>query len=406
MNYYLCHGVYIVQGVARSAIYDFNRCKLYSINVKTFDLITRLTGGHKAKISGQSRDIVALLLDNKILTLEKKLANLVPDIKNLEHDELKKYAITLAWVEVTKKCNLHCRHCYEDSSRDSVAEMEISNFRYAVDRIVEAGIKNIQLIGGEPFILGSKLHKMLEYCRNKFDSVNLFTNGILLNEKDAKFLKSLQIKVALSIYSYNATEHDKMTGFKGSYVQTNNAIRLLKKHGVAFRVATVAHKDIQIGESTDFCFKISNVDLPRMCGRADLGMYSKAMLKRKIITKRAFNDPLDYFKVITNINGHNCFSKRIYVDTRLDIFPCVMERDFCHGNLRDGRINDILKIEIITLTKDRIDGCRNCEYRYGCFDCRPDRLNQNKYAKPWYCSYSPQKGEWIEPAKFISQLLI
>ena len=48
------------------------------------------------------------------------------------------------------------------------------------------------------------------------------------------------------------------------------------------------------------------------------------------------------------------------------------------------------------LSKDHIEGCKDCEYRYACYDCRPDSNGADKYAKPWNCSYDPYKGEWLD----------
>ena len=82
-----------------------------------------------------------------------------------------------------------------------------------------------------------------------------------------------------------------------------------------------------------------------------------------------------------------------------------MERRISYGNLKSSAIDDILENRSI-ITKNRIEGCKNCEYRYQCFDCRCDTLSSgNIYAKPWYCTYDPKKGEWADPEEFISKVL-
>ena len=54
----------------------------------------------------------------------------------------------------------------------------------------------------------------------------------------------------------------------------------------------------------------------------------------------------------------------------------------------------IINNDIRYLTKDKVDQCKDCEYRYACPDCRPDSLGEDKLAKPWYCLYNPYDGEW------------
>ena len=105
------------------------------------------------------------------------------------------------------------------------------------------------------------------------------------------------------------------------------------------------------------------------------------------------------------ISGHNCFSRRLYFSVDSDVFPCVMERRFLHGNIKGKKISAIIDSDILDLNKDKIDECKECEFRYCCFDCRPDSNGNDKYSKPWYCTYQPDRGVWEKDIDtFISKL--
>ncbi len=71
-----------------------------------------------------------------------------------------------------------------------------------------------------------------------------------------------------------------------------------------------------------------------------------------------------------------------------------MERRIKHGNLKNNRLADIIKRDILFLNKDVVKECKKCEFRYTCKDCRPDSLNSDVYSKPWYCTYNPNIGKW------------
>ena len=88
-----------------------------------------------------------------------------------------------------------------------------------------------------------------------------------------------------------------------------------------------------------------------------------------------------------NLFRHNCFSYKFYIDARLNLYPCVMERRIKYGNLKNDNIVNIINDNVVPInfTKDNINGCKECEFRYCCFDCRPDSLSNNIKAKPWYC---------------------
>ncbi len=59
------------------------------------------------------------------------------------------------------------------------------------------------------------------------------------------------------------------------------------------------------------------------------------------------------------------------------------------------------------LTKDEIEVCKDCEYRYICTDCRAytERSHTSKEgldtSKPLKCGYNPYTGEWEDWNKNI-----
>ena len=49
------------------------------------------------------------------------------------------------------------------------------------------------------------------------------------------------------------------------------------------------------------------------------------------------------------------------------------------------------------ITKDKINSCKVCEFRYMCSDCRAYVENPNDlYSKPLKCGYDPYTTKWEE----------
>ena len=71
-----------------------------------------------------------------------------------------------------------------------------------------------------------------------------------------------------------------------------------------------------------------------------------------------------------------------------------MERRLCHGNLKGATLQELLNPNILNYSKDEVNSCKDCEYRYVCRDCRPDSLTGEVSEKPWYCTYDPYTGQW------------
>ena len=115
-------------------------------------------------------------------------------------------------------------HCYDESSSKRTEIMEFDDFCNIINQIKDLGIKKIQLIGGEPFFLGKKLKQYLDYIIGKFDYIEIFTNGTLIDDEWYNYLKKNNIRIALSVYSYNEKYHDKVTQVEGSCKKTNTVL--------------------------------------------------------------------------------------------------------------------------------------------------------------------------------------
>jgi radical SAM protein with 4Fe4S-binding SPASM domain len=164
-------------------------------------------------------------------------------------------------------------------------------------------------------------------------------------------------------------------------------------------------KDIQTGSFADYSHVQIKKDFVRLTGRGNLALYDNDLLKAKLITKKTFQHKMNQQQVLRTISYNKCFSSKIYIDCELNVYPCVMERRICHGSIaEDLSIQDVLQNEIISLNKDKVEGCSDCEYRYACYDCRPDSISDDIKTNPWYCSYDPYNGEWQDINEFINKL--
>ena len=79
-----------------------------------------------------------------------------------------------------------------------------------------------------------------------------------------------------------------------------------------------------------------------------------------------------------------------------------MERRLKHCTISEDETIKLNKT-ILDFGKNRINECKQCEYRYACFDCRPNSLSGNLLEKPWYCTYNPSTGEWAMK-KFLFEI--
>lgn len=400
MYYMLNENVYWVKGCLNSCLYDFNHSRLYWIDREFSSLVEKINKGG-VLVSELTPHQVNMCKELS----QESLLNVADSPKRNSIDEIKQTnsAIDFAWIEVTQKCNLKCIHCYNESAPQCNKDMNIEDYKSVINTLLKMGVKRIQLIGGEPFC-HSGIKEMLDYVIGKFDFIEIFTNGTLVTRDWFDYFAKHKIRLALSVYSYDSSMHDRVTGQAKSWERTNSTIEMLSQKNIPYRVCNIIMKDIEIGERTNQVYKLSKTkDVVRMSGRASFSLLDDNLIRRKLITKETFSEPISKAFCQRIASGHNCFKSKIYISSDLDVFPCVMERRIKHDKL-DGHADIRLDEKILNLTKDYIEDCRNCEFRYACFDCRPNSLSDNVFAKPWYCTYEPESASWIDIDEFIQGL--
>ena len=386
--YYISEDVYFVRGGKNSALYDLKHNKIYQLNNEaTIFLDTLLTGSDNEysleEVEFTNKLIELDLLKNKYVKLHN-----IYDLKNDNN-------IDFVWIEITTGCNLKCIHCYEESDCQKKEIMDIDIFRHIIDELVSQNVKKIQLIGGEPFILGEKIFEYLNYCVGKFEYIEIFTNGTMVKEEWLSYIKNNNIRLALSVYSYEENSHCYVTRNKYSWELTNNLIKKLSELEIKYRVRNVLMKNVNIGKQNTDLYRLSRKrDIVRLTGRAKLNLLTDELIRKKLITPKKLTKKIDKNLISRCVSGHNCFSRRLYFSCKADVFPCVMERRFKHGNIKGRKLKDVINSDIQNMTKEHIDGCMICEFRFCCFDCRPDSNGNGKYDKPWYCTYNPIDGKW------------
>ena len=92
------------------------------------------------------------------------------------------------WVgyKVTNRCNLDCIHCWAKNSSYQPKYKEVIS---AIDKLSKNDVYFLGLSGGELFIR-KDIFDILKYAKSKKMILELFTNGLLLNDK---YIKELNV---------------------------------------------------------------------------------------------------------------------------------------------------------------------------------------------------------------------
>jgi len=401
----------LVQGAKYSLVIDFEKEGLHRINSSASKILRLSKKGlsiqdileETGMDSVSFADFIQEMKSKELITIQHK-----PGVEKKIHlnrlDQKLSAELHSIWIEVTSRCNLRCIHCYADD-RESI------DFEPKVDRILDwlgkasaLGCRRVQFTGGE-CTLRKDICDCIRHAKEiGFEHIEVFTNGTNLTEALIRFFAENKINVTLSLYSFNSTTHDAISGLPGSHRMTLNGLKQLLAYQVPLRGSIIAMKqnEKELQTTQKFLHELGvrsgPADPVRPCGRGvNLKHWPEKYGLSFMRTKPQFI--VDNSSFQKNLHWNSCWFGKAAITAKGQVIPCVFARDLIAGNLYKESLKSIVLgslLEYWRLTRDKISICRDCEYRYLCNDCRPWAYGYtgNLFAKSPTCTYDPYEGEW------------
>ena len=155
--------------------------------------------------------------------------------------------LTSLYLYIAGSCNLACRHCwiepdYRESSKNGKF-VKMAHLKKAIRQAKPLGLGSVKLTGGEP-MLHPKFREIIDHFESQKISMIMETNGILIDEDMARFMKSKKHLgfISVSLDGAKAATHDWLRGIKGSHKKAIDGIRSLVKVGFRPQVICTLHK--------------------------------------------------------------------------------------------------------------------------------------------------------------------
>ena len=146
-------------------------------------------------------------------------------------------------IEVTRRCPLECRHCYNNlpmaDPEARASELTFEEHIRLLDELVKAGCFWILYTGGEIFARKDFLAIYTEAKKRGF-LITLFTNGTMINERVADYLADYRpFSIEITLYGATRETYEALTQVPGSYDRCIRGIRLLLARGLPLKLKTV-----------------------------------------------------------------------------------------------------------------------------------------------------------------------
>jgi radical SAM protein with 4Fe4S-binding SPASM domain len=288
-------------------------------------------------------------------------------------------------INITRKCNLRCPHCFSSSGLPDESELTTKELFNLIDQLKENGKPTLAIGGGEPLIR-EDIFEVLAYAKKQGVPASMVTNSLLLTKEKAQKLNSLNlVSITVSIDGLEKN-HDFMRG-EGNFKKAIKNIKLLRKYintaELAMRV-TVNTKNIgeckkliKLAES----LKLDNIRLTPVLpvGRAkehlDLLITQEQYLKflkdcRSVKAKIQIVLP-DNNSNLSNIRegefGCHCGREICWITQTGDLYPCIFyEEGYIAGNIRNESFANLWEKSKELVRFCGNEYCNNCSNYKNC----------------------------------------
>lgn len=131
--------------------------------------------------------------------------------------------------DVTKQCNLNCKHCLNADQRLSGSpDLTTKEALNLIDQFADYYVREIHFLGGEPFVRPDIL-QLAQHSNERGLTVSFTTNGLSINESIATKLADMTVKnVNISIDGGTPETNDFIRG-EGSFKGAIEATKVLAK---------------------------------------------------------------------------------------------------------------------------------------------------------------------------------
>lgn len=142
----------------------------------------------------------------------------------------------LMWLELTRRCNLACPHCYINGGRARPNELPDERWFELLDELADMGVWGVAFTGGEP-TLHPAFVDLVRHARARDLLVGIATHGMFLTDELLESLPKTGVIISVSIDDLHI-RHDG----RPPEVRATESILRAQAHGFLTNVMTNTHR--------------------------------------------------------------------------------------------------------------------------------------------------------------------
>jgi radical SAM protein with 4Fe4S-binding SPASM domain len=165
-------------------------------------------------------------------------------------DQFHLSAPLIVWFEITRGCNLPCKHCYVEAGRPRNNELSTPEIFSVLDQLKAAGVFALVLVGGEPMLHPDFL-PILHHAHELGFVISIATNGTYITQEIIDQLPREECIVSVSVDG--TTLHNELR-VKSTFEDLRQRLLLLKANAIptAIMATQTAHNVGELEEVLHF----------------------------------------------------------------------------------------------------------------------------------------------------------
>jgi MoaA/NifB/PqqE/SkfB family radical SAM enzyme len=182
--------------------------------------------------------------------------------------------------ELTNLCNLKCMHCYQQDDGPGIGLPPADMLRLTARRIVEAGVFEVTLTGGE-VLLVPQLRDLVAYFNSSGLRPHITSNGMLVDDATADWLAACDVTFQISLDAADPGRHNAVRRSPHAYAKALAGVSRLVERGVEVSLAYTAMPD-NLGEIEGVLALAAERGVRRVCVGEVLPEFGNAENRRQL----------------------------------------------------------------------------------------------------------------------------
>lgn len=349
-----------------------------------------------------------------------------------EHFHLR--APLIVWFEITRSCNLPCKHCYVEAGRPRRDELATKEVFAVLEQLRDVGVFALVLVGGEP-MLRPDFMDILHYAHELGFVISVATNGTQITQEAIDRLPREECIVSVSV---DGIEFHQEFRVKSTFEDLRERLLLLKRNEIPTAImATQTDQNLneleevfEFARSNGFFFgttPFSAIGRGRFFPQYVPGEHlieaaaqfylrdkhhDLAMMSQTGLCVAKFLD--ECHRIAKTTRREFCGVAMAYILSDGDVYPCSIcssNGKFRAGNLREREFSDLWEKAfggIRGYTYDDFTSCPTCEVSREPYYCtsRCPVMAELYTGDPFGCGATPYvKGSLKRRTDLLAGLL-